>query len=124
MNEVGGPAKVWIRQNLKSDQKLLIVGDGYPYYLLDYQMTQYSRYLDLEYQLAQEDHQKISKMIQNSNFRYLYLSNDSDYVLYRPKIARLMIYLDQHWNQKCELRKESGSSVWDLDCLNQVTTRG
>ena len=123
MNEVGGPSKVWIREHLKPDQKLLIVGDGYPYYLLDYAMTQYSRFQNLEELIFNGDLPGCLKLINESKYHYVYFSNDSDYVVYRPKIDQLMKFADSKWDHQCNPYHEGGASIWDLECLNQMGTR-
>jgi hypothetical protein len=118
--EVGGPPKLWIRRNLKQDETIIVIGDGYPFYLLDYSMMQYSRLPRFENWII--NHQTGAALIGliQSRYKFLYINAQSDYFPYRASILELMNSMDA-WPQDC-LRfdgksKGSLSQVWDLACV-------
>lgn len=119
--DTGGPAKLWIRKNLKPTDPLLVMRDGYPYYLIDHQMTQYSRVDGLEELLATGRIRELAGRLRSKlaapDFKYLYLSSRADYVAYRPAISSLMALGRKDWPGRCLRFEDADAQVWDLECI-------
>jgi hypothetical protein len=116
MHDTAGAAKLWIRKNINPKDSILVVGDGYVYYLIDYATTGYGQNRAYETLVAEGAVDRAAETFKNAPFHYLYLSRDADYVKYREPIEKIM-GLTRGWNQRCKLYDEDQCMVWDLNCL-------
>ena len=117
--DTGGPAKLWIRRNLKPTDQILVVGDGYPYYLLDYAMTQYSRVDGLERLISEGRTVEAAAALRATPFRYLYFGARADFVPYQTAIQEVM-RIALSWSSACARYRTEEAQVWDLDCLRRL----
>lgn len=115
-HDIGNPAKLWIRQHLKPQARILVVGDGYVYYLIDYATTGYSRNREYEELIANNDVAKALKTLSRAPYEYLYLARDADFTKYRETIGQI-IKKTSKWTSHCKLYDGAASQVWDLRCL-------
>jgi hypothetical protein len=119
LKETGAPAKLWIRKNLEARSPLLVVGDGYPYYLLDFNMTQYSRIPGLEALIVQDQTQAALDHIAATSYSHVYFNSTADFVGYRPAISRILSGAAFSWPRTCLRGSGEDWQVWSLPCIRE-----
>ncbi len=116
--EIGAPNQLWIRQHLSPNEPLLILGDGYPYYLMDYSISSWGSKEGIEKMIESHQTADLKTILRTAPIHYLYLSSLAGYVPYRQSIQELMDQL-LDWKSECNLYATPNSQVWDMTCVNQ-----
>ena len=112
----GGEGKLWIRQNLKTDSKILSIGDPHLYYVSDYKITEIVQSLEWDAKIINLSVADFEKSVRDSNFDYVYLAND---VSFFDQLAKTNQFMQdsRNWNQQCKKLDVPKAQIWDLNCL-------
>ncbi len=121
MNQIGGPAKLWIRQNINPTSSILSFGDVHIYYLIDYPLTEVGESVEYGKKIFRSTLDQAEQVFKSAPFDYLYLAGDDYYkdaafAKDQAQIADIMIRTNR-WNQICKKFDDSRAQVWDLKCL-------
>ena len=121
MNQVGGPAKLWIRQNISPSHSILSFGDVHIYYLIDYPLTEVGESVEYGKKIFRSTLDSAEQVFKTAPFDYLYLAGDDYYkdaafAKDQAQIADIMVRTNQ-WNQNCKRFDDTRAQVWDLKCL-------
>jgi hypothetical protein len=117
-NEIGSPNKEWIRSHLSNQESILVGGDGYIYYLIDYPLTNYTTVREYEKAIATKDIPLALTLFRNAPYHYLYLAGDIEFLLYRDTLNQVIDAM-QAWNQECKIFGSGHNVIWDLTCLQK-----
>jgi len=120
-NQIGGPAKVWIRSHIKPTEKILSFGDVHIYYLIDYPLTEIAQSVEYGKKVFHSTLDETMLLFKNAPFDYLYLAGedyfkDAAYANDQMKILGIM-GATEAWNPSCKRFDNTKAQVWDLKCL-------
>lgn len=122
-NQIGGPAKVWIRNNIEHSKTILSFGDVHIYYLADYRLTDVGQSVEYGKKIFVSTVESATRIFKNAPFDYLYLAGedyykDATFAKDQAKIEDIM-KATAAWNQGCKKFDNSSAQVWDLKCIQQ-----
>jgi hypothetical protein len=120
-NQIGGPAKLWIRNNLKQSSTILSFGDVHIYYLIDYHLTEIGQSLEYGNKMYHANLNEAELLLRNAPFDYLYLANedyykDLSFANDQAKIAAIYKRTES-WPSHCKLFDNQNAIIFDLSCL-------
>lgn len=121
-NEIGGPAKVWIRSNIKPTESIISFGDVHIYYLIDYPLTEVGQSVEYGKKIFHSTLDEAEALFKHAPFDYLYLAGedyykDAAFAQDQAKIGDIMKRANA-WDAKCKRFDNTKAQVWDLKCLN------
>ena len=117
-----GVGKLWIRQNLKSNQSILIIGDPHLYYLIDYPITELGQSREWDTKMNQEPEAVFKESLKHAPFDFLYLANDLNFFNQVFETARIMAKISVEWDERCKKTETKNLQIWDLRCLQSKRT--
>jgi hypothetical protein len=124
--QIGGPAKVWIRSNIPKGKTILSFGDVHIYYLMDYPLTEVGQSLEYGKKIFGRALDDAEKVFLKAPFDYFYLAGEDYYkdAAFAKDQATIREIMERtgSWNQKCKVFDNSKAQIWDLKCLNKLTT--
>ncbi len=115
MNDVAGPAKAWIRANVKNET-ILSVCDGHNFYTMDLKVTISQDSQELETLLVNHTVEELSRILPLLEYDYLYLSTEANMTVYHSKIIELMKVFEARYG-KCLRFKSIGGQVYQSKCI-------
>ncbi len=114
--DIGGPAKVWMRSNLDSQKRILFVGDPFPYYMMDYPIALFEFDDLIKQQVLKGEPANLVETLKRSVFDYVYFNQRTGDEVFHPSIAKTNQYLaGTHPN--CRRYLHEDEQVWDLGCV-------
>ena len=116
LRDTGGIGKLWIRNHLSPSETLFVLGDDYPYYLMDYRSIPPLPPEEFESLMLKYDFKQLAMRILESQNHYFYISSDIGFIQYRPIIQEMMVEM-KNWNSACKIYDARAAQVWDLNCL-------
>lgn len=119
--QIGGPAKVWIRSHIKPSDTIISFGDVHIYYLLDYPLTEVGQSVEYGRKIFKSTLDEAEAVFRNAPFDYLYLAGedyykDASFAKDQAQIEDIMKRAGL-WSQKCKVFDNGKAQVWDLKCL-------
>ncbi len=123
-NQIGGPAKVWIRSHIKPNETIISFGDVHIYYLIDYALTEVGQSVEWGTKVFGKNLDEAESIFKNAPFDYLYLAGedyykDASFSKDQAQISEIM-NRTRDWNLQCKLFDDEKSQVWSLKCLKGV----
>jgi hypothetical protein len=123
-NQIGGPAKVWIRSNIRPEETIISYGDVHIYYLIDYALTEVGQSVEWGTKVFGKNLDDAELFFKTAPFDYLYLAGDDYYKdasfsKDQTQISEIMTRT-RNWDSRCKMYDDEKAQVWNLKCLKGI----